>query len=832
MSFNETDVRKFYRWLGHRPEEYTEIRAFPWPQSDKIPPIQKFVQNENDFVKICKRLNGKRQIYAGINPRKRRSGSTKDVARVIAIPFDVDSDHPTDKAATEKELDKAKDRCIQVNSLLITRGYKQPYNDMSGNGYRVALKVDIPITDDLLGKLESFFHEIDDALPFTMDSIFDLPRIIKVPGTMSIKGIPSKERPHRLSRILTLGYNKPDEKLAKHIQELEPYTPIITTIIEKDKKRRTSGLRPCFKRFTEEGGTISEKRSEDHLLRLALVTEAHFNGYNRDQIVKLFEKAEDWKEKKTKEQVDRQLGYIAIKGLKPWTCKTILKHKGCLGETCPIYKKQIAKYLPKEPLEPNDPKQFFQLDKYGNPIKFIPKRLGDAIQKDRKFIATSEKSIIWIYNPENGIWENNGSEIIEEESTQRLKELFKKFHVTEVKSYIRYTNYKNSEIFGGTTDKIVMKNGVFNINTEKLTPFDPEIYAINNLSFDYNPEATFPQIEKFINEVLPIKERAKIYEIIGYCLYKLYPIARIFVFSGSGYNGKTQLINIISNFLNKDNVISLTLQEIADDRFAKAQLHGKLANLAADIPADPIKHSGIIKALTGGDKISAQHKFLDRFEFQNYAKLIFSANEVPKTFDNTIAFFRRMVIVPFTNIFPAEAPGTILDIGNKISTPEELSGLFNHAIKALKRLLKNRKFTGEGTAEERKEKWILESNPAQYFINNFVEEATNIEEFIKKSVLYKKYVQLCHALKRRPIASNKFSVEIKQYLPYIDEGTYDERTGKRERTKKVRVWYGIKLKMDELKQKMEELGTIDTIDTINHTPISSPGLKNYINKKR
>ena len=156
-TFNEEDARRFYRWLEHRPNEYTEIRIIAWPS--KGPVIQMWVQSEDDFIAICKKWSGKRQCYVGINPRIRKEGSAEDVSRVVAIPFDVDSGHPSKQAATDEEVEQSKQRMIELVSWIRIQGYESPLVAMSGNGYHILQKVNLDIRDDLPSKLEAYFHE-------------------------------------------------------------------------------------------------------------------------------------------------------------------------------------------------------------------------------------------------------------------------------------------------------------------------------------------------------------------------------------------------------------------------------------------------------------------------------------------------------------------------------------------------------------------------------------------------------------------------------------------------------------------------------------------------
>ncbi len=339
--FNEEDARRFYRWLGHKKEEFTELRAIAWPAKGQ--PKRVWVQNEKDFIAFCKKWNGKRQVYVGVNPRFQRGGANEDVARRTAIPFDVDSKRPSnDVAATKEELAAAKERMGEIVSWMRLQGYKQPFVSMSGNGNHVVQRVDIPNTEDLLKKLESYFYNEISRITKT-DKILDAARILKVPGTLSIKGVPTEERPHRLSYIVTVGDDTADESLGEHITGLAPYqgtpeifTPSPSSRREGEKKRRTSGLKPCFKRFAEEGGELSADGEEDNNLRLALVAESHTKGYSRDEIIELFSRANDFKDcKRSTYELNRQRKKSAHSGERVWGCAAIHKLRGCFGAVCP-----------------------------------------------------------------------------------------------------------------------------------------------------------------------------------------------------------------------------------------------------------------------------------------------------------------------------------------------------------------------------------------------------------------------------------------------------------------------------------------------------------------
>ncbi len=159
---------------------------------------------------------------------------------------------------------------------------------------------------------------------------------------------------------------------------------------------------------------------------------------------------------------------------------------------------------------------------------------------------------------------------------------------------------------------------------------------------------------------------------------------------GKGSNGKSTFLRIIDHLLGSKNISHISLQDLAGDRFASAGLYGKLANTFADLKSDKLVSTGNFKMLVSGDYIRAQKKFQNPFEFQNYAKLIFSANEIPQSEDRTYAYFRRWIILFFEKVYEGDDNDT--ELVYKLTTPEELSGLLNLALIALRQLIKDNQF--------------------------------------------------------------------------------------------------------------------------------------------
>lgn len=369
------------------------------------------------------------------------------------------------------------------------------------------------------------------------------------------------------------------------------------------------------------------------------------------------------------------------------------------------------------------------------------------------------------------------NQILKEHATiHRTKEILERLKVKTAVEEYPFNNHKNL---------IPVKNGVYDIETGELYPHSPLYGFTYILPITFNPEADCPKIDAFFRQVVREEDVPLLYEIFGYCLYLGYPIHKAFMFVGEGRNGKSTTLRLLERFLGKENVSNVPLQALDSDKFAAAQLTGKLANICADLPPHPMRHTGIFKMLTGEDSIHAQRKFKEPFSFQNHAKLIFSANKTPEVNDNTLAFWERWIILEFPNTFKDNPNINILD---EIATDGELSGLFNRAVEALKRLLERGKFTVSRTAEVMKEEWLKRSNSIYAFVTDMLEQDANSYEI--KEAVYKAYVEYCEEKNLRAVARPVFGRELPRYIPVRTER-------KKIAGERFMVWVGIRLKQNE-----------------------------------
>ncbi|WP_371069127.1 phage/plasmid primase, P4 family [Sediminibacillus sp. JSM 1682029] len=326
-----------------------------------------------------------------------------------------------------------------------------------------------------------------------------------------------------------------------------------------------------------------------------------------------------------------------------------------------------------------------------------------------------------------------------------------------------YLQLKAKEKSFASTKYIPVKNGVFNLDTWELQDFSPEIITTNKIPVPYIKNAYYEPTDKTLNKmaVHDKKIRAVLEEILGYILFRRNEFAATFILTGDGSNGKSSYLKIIRKLVGNDNTASLDLKEL-DQRFKTAELFGKLVNIGDDISKSYIKESSVFKKLSTGETLNVERKGKDPFDFSNYAKLIFSANEMPRINDFSDGLGRRLQIVPFKAKFSPDDPDFDPFITDKLLSDESMQYILNLALNSLKRLLKNNKFTKSKAVESEIQKYKEENNPIISFVIN---EDIELERAVVGD-LYLQYKVYCSENGYQPVSNISFSKGVKQLYGY------------------------------------------------------------------
>ena len=343
MKFNREDGEKFWKFLDHK--RFTEVRIID-PRKGLIGNV--FVDNLADFLATCEKHNGQANIYVGVNERSSKEGKTENVSTLQIIPLDVDPVRDKGQGSTDAELEIAHQEMLQIKSWLKEKFDCTPFITMSGNGFHLFIKIPSITLDQfsrpaVQEKVEAFIHLIQEKFNDNVvhiDSTFDLPRLMKTPGTMSVKGDNTAERPWRMCKIVEpndvacariLSYlaelkikKMESEELGHKTQEE------FDALLEKDKK-----LRDLFEGKWKEYGFASRSEGEQ-----SLVTKLIVNGFSAEAINSIMNRCKIGK----------------------WVAKGEAYHRTCIEKAMKFVKKH------KESLEPK--KTEFTWEEIGDPITF------------------------------------------------------------------------------------------------------------------------------------------------------------------------------------------------------------------------------------------------------------------------------------------------------------------------------------------------------------------------------------------------------------------------------------------------------------------------------
>ena len=282
-------------------------------------------------------------------------------------------------------------------------------------------------------------------------------------------------------------------------------------------------------------------------------------------------------------------------------------------------------------------------------------------------------------------------------------------------------------------------NGLVNLYTGEFREFDKNIFTTVSIPVYFNTHAD----EKEMTDALMMyanydKELFELLvEFIAYIFFDKNKFRKMFMLYGIGSNGKSKYTSIIEKFIGKENITSLSLDDL-NHRFKVAALVSSRCNIGNDIGAKLLDDSQMIKKLTGEDLINADRKNRDPIEFECSAKLVFSCNKLPRANDKSYGFYNRFIILPFTFDFDSYKGSddfNIIDFCNI----NNMSALLNMIIPRYKRLIDNNRFSKSQKVIENLIMYMSSNDGVAkwYFANNIKDkEYENITDAYNEYLLY------------------------------------------------------------------------------------------------
>lgn len=422
----------------------------------------------------------------------------------------------------------------------------------------------------------------------------------------------------------------------------------------------------------------------------------------------------------------------------------------------------LNKFVLKEPLSDEELDVILRDEAFQKPVFFIGSTfLFDKFAVYMKNLAHIIKINGQLHVYKDGVYVSGYKEI-ESEMILQIPNL-KKAQRREV---IDYMELIVEEKPLSEANLIAFNNGIYDVATGELRPFSAETIITNKIPWNYNQDS-YSELADTTLDKLACNDtaiRALLEECIGYCFYRRNELGKAFVLTGDKSNGKSTFLDVVKYILGEKNTSALDLKELGD-RFNTSMMFGKLANIGDDIGDDFLQGSqvSIFKKIVTGNRIKAERKGQDPFEFNPFIKLLFSANDIPRMRDKTGAVLRRLVIIPFNAMFDKEAPDFDPFIKYKLIQEESIEYLIWLGIEGLKRVVTNNGFTKSDKVQSQLDEYEEENNPIIAFIADC---GVDMIENEPTNEVYKRYQVFCADNAMTPMSNIVFSKQINKRLGF------------------------------------------------------------------
>lgn len=679
-------------------------------------------------------------------------GTKRGFAQLEIIAFDID------------DIDKSKIELYEAPVLDVLGVKPQTCAVVSsGGGLHFIVKLKTPITsvnyyEDFRAQYKAICTKIDRALetlglPGKPDpSVWDQRRILRMPGTINKKpGRPDSECVMLSSTLVAQDFDLEVVSGLKRVDKSEAMpTKLMRRMRQADGK---AAIEECL--FLKEVKELDGNVSEPEWYAAASIVGRFKEGRT------LFHEMSKGHPTYSESETDAKLEQ-ALENSGPRTCESINRMWGkCQG--CPHYGRIASPVtIMGKDVIPSEATGYYDIFITKDGVEKQVPNYNDLLRaytRDRQYKAAFWLKSVYEFDSKKYVEKVplNVKAYSEEVMFPKPSEKIRNEFLAKV---IVNNSVQKSWFEESTAGQINFLNGILNLEMGAVVPHTPDVGFTWCLPYEYNPEAECPNWIKFVDDICQgHKESAQnIQEFLGFVVtggeYKYHKALWLY---GDGSNGKSTLIDTIKALIGASNYSVVSIKQIISDRFASADLCGKIANFCEETSPEDLSDSGPFKNLTGNGEQHAQRKYGDSFTFRNRAKFIMTYNEIPKLKDLSHGMLRRPLVIPLNAKF-VEGENMDTNLGKKLLS--ELPGIFNWAMEGWHRLEKQERFTKNEKSDEALNLLKYESDSVAQWVEDFIEFVGEGEgETISTRGLYEEYTK---AVTKFPVSLTKFSHRIAQ----------------------------------------------------------------------
>lgn len=325
----------------------------------------------------------------------------------------------------------------------------------------------------------------------------------------------------------------------------------------------------------------------------------------------------------------------------------------------------------------------------------------------------------------------------------------------------------SADALDGVKHMVTVGNGVLNLTDGSFGPHSHKLLATKKISADFDPAATAPQWEKFLEDVLPDAEvRAYVQRAMGYTLTGEADQRAIFMLHGPSGTGKTQFLNAIGRIFGTfgksadPGIFTMATNEAKSA--ASPGLHklrGARLVTSTELPENMRIDEALVKRLTGMDVINSRDLYQSEESWTPEFAIWMATNFLPAMSSDDDAIWRRVKPIRFDQKFgTSDGKPEVYGIGEKLAR-EEASGILNWLLEGL-RLYRVEGLGDTQAVREEVADYKAESDPVLRFVATAVAEAAvfmDADEKISANLLYSWFTAWCSEEGIRfPISQNRF----------------------------------------------------------------------------
>ena len=233
----------------------------------------------------------------------------------------------------------------------------------------------------------------------------------------------------------------------------------------------------------------------------------------------------------------------------------------------------------------------------------------------------------------------------------------------------QFSDERFEELLDSHPHLIGFDNGVYDLRLHEFRDGIPDDYISFTTGRNYipfNPAAQeVKEVNQFLSEIFTNPAICKfVKDVLASIIDGGVRHEKFYIFTGSGSNGKSKILELVQKMIGEYYCIlpiSLLTQKRAASNSAQAELERTRGRRFAVMqePSEGEKiNIGLMKELSGGDRIMTRGLFKDPIEFKPQFKMIMTCNELPEVPSDDGGTWRRIRVIDFSSKFTEEPDPT------------------------------------------------------------------------------------------------------------------------------------------------------------------------------